>query len=197
MSINKELKEIKEYALRENVPIMQDDGIKFLLKIIKDNNIKDILEVGTAIGYSAIMMSKDDENIKVVTIERDDKRYLEAVKNIKKVSLDKRITPIFNDALNVSLDEKFDLIFLDAAKGKNIEFVERFENNLKDGGIIVTDNINFHGYVKMNEDEIHSKNLRSLVKKIKKYIEYLKENDKYEVNFYDIGDGIAVAKKVK
>lgn len=197
MSFKKEIDEIKEYAKRENIPIILDDGIDYLIKLIKEKNIKNILEVGTAIGYSAIMMANVRDDIKVTTIERDEKRYLEGVKNIKKFNLEKRITPIFNDALNVRVEGKYDLIFLDAAKGKNIEFLERFEDNLKENGIVVTDNMNFHGYVKMNEEDIESKNLRSLVRKIKEYTEYLKNNDKYEVEFLDVGDGLSIAKKVK
>ena len=195
MSFKSEIENIKEYAKNESVPIMLDDGIDFLIKLIKKENIKNILEVGTAIGYSAIMMANVSSDIKITTIEKDEKRYLEAIKNIKKFNMEKRITPVFNDALEVTLDKEYDLIFLDAAKGKNIEFLEKFECNLKTGGFFVTDNINFHGYTLMDESLIKSRNLRGLVRKIKKYIEYLKNNQKYDVEFLNIGDGIAVCKK--
>lgn len=195
MSFKSEIENIKEYAKNESVPIMLDDGIDFLIKLIKKENIKNILEVGTAIGYSAIMMANVSSDIKITTIEKDEKRYLEAIKNIKKFNMEKRITPVFNDALEVTLDKEYDLIFLDAAKGKNIEFLEKFERNLKTGGFFVTDNINFHGYTLMDESLIKSRNLRGLVRKIKKYIEYLKNNQKYDVEFLNIGDGIAVCKK--
>lgn len=195
MSFKSDMEKIKEYAKIENVPIMLDDGIDFLIKLIKKENVKNILEVGTAIGYSAIMMANINSDIKITTIEKDEKRYLEALKNIKKFDMEKRITPVFNDALEVTLDKQYDLIFLDAAKGKNIDFLERFEHNLKSGGYFVTDNINFHGYTLKDESEIKSKNLRGLVRKIKKYIEYLKNNPKYDVEFFNIGDGIAVCKK--
>lgn len=194
MAYNKEIEEIKEYAERENVPIMQEDGIELLIKIINENNVKKILEVGTAIAYSTIRMALS-KDIVIDTIERDEKRYLEAVKNIKKVELEKKIKPIFGDALDVKIEGKYDLIFLDAAKGKNIEFFEKFENNLNKNGIFVTDNMNFHGYVQMNENEIQSRNLRGLVRKIKKYREFLKTNPKYETTFYEIGDGVAVTRK--
>lgn len=189
------IKEIKEYARKENVPIMLDDGIDFLTTFILKHQITSVLEVGTAIGYSAIMMVLSSPTLKIVTIERDEARYLEALKNIKKFDLENRITLIFNDALDVSLTDKFDLIFLDGAKGKNIDFIEHFEKNLKDDGYFITDNINFHGYVQKDENEIKSRNLRGLVRKIKSYIGYLKESDKYCTEFYEVGDGIAVTSK--
>lgn len=193
LDIHLMIKEIKEYAKLENVPIMVDEGMDFLTTFILKHQISTVLEVGTAIGYSAIMMALVNPTLKVVSIERDEKRYLEAVKNVKKFNLEDRITLIFNDALEVSLKDKFDLIFLDGAKGKNIEFLEHFENNLEKNGVFITDNIGFHGYVNKEEEEIKSRNLRGLVRKIKNYLEYLKTSDKYITEFYEnVGDGIAV-----
>ena len=149
---NNEISRIKEYARRENIPIMQDEGIEFLTSFIEKKGIKDILEIGTAIGYSAIMMAMVNSNIHITTIERDETRYLEALKNIKKLELENRITLIFNDALNFETLDEFDLIFIDAAKGKNIDFFNYFEKNLKTTGYIITDNMGFHGYVEMNEE---------------------------------------------
>ena len=190
------IKEIKEYAKLENVPIMQDDGIEFLTTFIIKNQVKTVLEIGTAIGYSAIKMALSSPNLKIVSIERDEKRYLEAVKNIKKMQLEDRITLIFKDALDVKLEDKFDLIFIDAAKSQSIHFFEQFERNLNDRGYIVTDNLNFHGYVFKKEEDIKSKNLRALVRKIKDYHKYLEENKKFKTEFYDIGDGISVSYRV-
>lgn len=190
------IKKIKEYAKLENVPIMQDDGIEFLTTFIIKNQVKTVLEIGTAIGYSAIKMALSSPNLKIVSIERDEKRYLEAVKNIKKMQLEDRITLIFKDALDVKLEDKFDLIFIDAAKSQSIHFFEQFERNLNDRGYIVTDNLDFHGYVFKKEEEIKSKNLRALVRKIKDYHKYLEENTKFKTEFYDIGDGISVSYRV-
>ena len=195
MTDNSLIREIKKYAEEENVPIMQDEGIEFLTEFIIKNNVVSILEVGTAIGYSAIMMALISDRIKVTTIERDEERYLEAVKNVKKFGLEDRITLIFKDALEVNLSGKYDLIFLDGAKGQNINFFEHFENNLNENGFVITDNINFHGYVKKDESEIKSRNLRGLVRKIKDYINYLKTSMKYETIFYEKGDGISVTKR--
>ena len=190
-----QIKEIKEYAIANKVPIMQDAGIDFLTTFIIKHQIKNVLEIGTAIGYSAIMMTLCSPNLKVTTIERDEQRYLEALKNIKKMNLEDRITLIFNDALNVKLDDKYDLIFIDAAKAQNIKFFELFERNLNSLGYIITDNMYFHGLVRKNEKEIGSRNLRGIVRKIKDYINFLKNNDRYNTTIYDIGDGIAVSEK--
>lgn len=192
-----EIRKIKDYAKINKVPIMQDEGIDFLTTFLIKHQVKNILEIGTAIGYSAICMALVHNDITITTIERDEERYLEALKNVKKFGLEKRITLLFKDALDVSLSEKFDLVFLDAAKGQNIRFFENFEHNLKVNGYMITDNMNFHGFVHQDLNSIKSKNLRSLVRKIKEYHTFLEENENYTVDFFDIGDGISVARKNK
>jgi len=197
VEMHQDIKRMKEYAKEFSVPIMMDDGINFLTNFIIKHKIKSVLEVGTAIGYSAIMMALANPNVKITTIERDHERYLEALKNIKKFNLESRITLIYNDAELVEFDNEFELIFIDAAKGKNKTFFEKFSKNLSENGYIVTDNINFHGYVNKDESEIKTRNLRGLVRKIKEYIEFLKGNNEYKTEFYDLGDGIAVSQKNK
>ncbi len=194
-NIYTEIREIKKYALENKVPIMVDEGIDFLTTFIIKNQINSVLEIGTAIGYSAIMMALSNPNLKITTIERDEERYLEALRNIKKMNLENRITLIFNDALEVDIEGKFDLIFIDAAKGQNINFFEKFSHNLTETGYIITDNIKFHGLIDKDETEIKSRNLRGLIRKIKEYVEFLTNNIEYHVEFFKIGDGIAVASK--
>lgn len=189
------LKEIEEYAKEKKVPIMQKEGINYLTTYVKDNEVKTILEIGTAIGYSAICMALVDPKIKVVSIERDEERYLEAINNVKKFGLENRISLLFNDALNVEMEGKFDLIFFDAAKAQNINFFTHFEKNLKKGGTIITDNIYFHGYTFMDEDKIESKNIRGIARKIKDYIKFLEDKNDYITDIKNIGDGIAVTKR--
>ncbi|MGN1352623.1 MAG: O-methyltransferase [Bacilli bacterium] len=193
-SVN-DINALKEYATINNIPIMQEEGIDFLTTFIMKKQIKNILEVGTAIGYSAIMMAKTSNDIHVTTIERDETRYMEALKNIKKFNLEDRITLIFNDALNVNLEEDFDLIFIDAAKGKNKDFFEHFEKNLAINGYIITDNMYFHGYVEMNEEEIPSKNIQGIVRKIKDYTYFLENHMLYKTTIYKVGDGVAVTER--
>lgn len=194
---HEEVRKIKEYALEKKVPIMQDEGIDFLTTFLIKNQIKSVLEIGTAIGYSAIMMALSNPYVKITSVERDEVRYLEALKNIKKLHLDNRITLIFKDALNLKLEEKFDLIFLDAAKSQNINFFNLFSSNLNSEGYIITDNLEFHGLVAKDEKEIKSRNVRGIVRKIKDYIRFLESNTYFETTFYKIGDGISVSKSKK
>ncbi len=193
--MKEEIESIKNYALENNVPIMQDEGINYLTNYIKRNKIKKILEIGTAIGYSAIMMCLVDSEIEVTTIERDEKRYLEAIKNVKKFKLEDRINLIYNDALEVKINDTYDLIFIDAAKAQNTKFFEKFESNLRVGGSIITDNMYFHGLVFKDEEEIGSRNLRQLVRKVKNYTLFLEKNNKYDTEFLNIGDGLAISIK--
>ena len=194
---HEEVRKIKEYALEKKVPIMQDEGIDFLTTFLIKNQIKSVLEIGTAIGYSDIMMALSNPYVKITSVERDEVRYLEALKNIKKLRLDDRITLIFKDALDLKLEEKFDLIFLDAAKSQNINFFNLFSSNLNSEGYIITDNLEFHGLVAKDEKEIKSRNVRGIVRKIKDYIRFLESNTSYETTFYKIGDGISVSKSKK
>ena len=192
---NKTINQIKEKALNSNIPIITDSGINYLMRYIKKNKIKKILEIGTAVGYSAIKMCSVDDDIFVTSIERDEKRYLEAIKNIKSVNLDNRITLIYKDALDVKLSEKYDLIFIDAAKAQSIKFFEKFSVNLVKHGTIVTDNMNFHGLVQKKEEEISSRNLRQLVRKVKNYKDFLVNNNDYDTEFLEVGDGLAISIK--
>lgn len=189
------IQDMERYAEANNVPIIERDSIIFIDKYIKLNGVKKVLEIGTAIGYSAILMACASKDVEITTIERDEKRYKEALKNIRACEMDKRIDVVFDDALDINLaGYKYDLIFIDAAKGQNIKFFEKFKNYLNEGGIIITDNVNFHGLVK-NPERIESKNVRQLVDKIIEYREYLSDNDEYITKFYDIGDGLAISFK--
>lgn len=187
------IKQLEKYAKENNVPIIQKDGLNFLVDYIKKNNTQKILEIGTAIGYSAINMALVNPSIQITTIERNKEMYNEARSNIKKFNLEKRINIIFGDALETKINGNYDLIFIDAAKAQYIKFFERYKVNLNKNGAIITDNLNFHGLAN-NPESIHSKNLRALVKKINNYKEFLKENKEFNTRFYEIGDGIAVSK---
>lgn len=191
--MNETIREMERYAEANNVPIIERDSIEFIQKYIKLNEVKSILEIGTAIGYSAILMALTSPDIEITTIERDEKRYREAVKNINKTGMDGQIDVVFNDALDINLaGHKYDLIFIDAAKGQYTRFFEKYKYFLKDKGAIITDNLKFHGYVGKS-DRIESKNLKSLVEKIENYIDFLKDNEEFDTKFYDIGDGLSVS----
>ena len=191
---NEVIKEMEKYAEEKSVPIMQKRSMTFLCKFIEKNNVKKILEIGTAIGYSAINMALVNDDIEVVSIERDQEKYIEAINNVKKCNLDKRVSLILGDALNLDLNDKYDLIFIDAAKGQYLNFFEKYKDNLIEDGFIVSDNIDFHGYVE-KYPKIENRNLKQLVGKLIKYINFLKENEEYETKFYKVGDGLAITYK--
>ncbi len=187
--------EMEQYAKEKNVPIIEKDSIAFIMKYIKNNNVKNILEIGSAIGYSAILMASSSSEVKVTTIERDESRYMECLKNVKKCGFDKEVNVVFQDALEVNLTGvTYDLIFIDAAKGQYTKFFEKFKYFLAPGGVIITDNLKFHGYVGKKET-IDSKNLRGIVDKIESYIDFLKNNEEFDTEFIDVGDGLSVSKR--
>ena len=173
---------------------MQDEGCDFICDYIKEHNCKNILEIGTAIGYSSIRFASLAPDIKVTTIELDIDRHLKAVENFKAAGLSDRITAIHADALTCPLDVFFDLIFIDAAKAQYIKFFEKYKANLAPEGVIISDNLSFHGMV----DDLsltHNYSTKKLVKKIQKYAEYLRTNHEFETTFFEVGDRIAVSKR--
>ena len=135
--------EMEKYASENNVPIIEKDSIAFIMKYIKKNNIKSVLEIGSAIGYSTILMASSNQDTIVTTIERDETRYMECLKNVKKCGMEKKINVVYQDALELNLSEdlRYDLIFIDAAKGQYIKFFEKYKNFLNPNGTIITDNI--------------------------------------------------------
>lgn len=182
------------YAKEEGIPIMLLDGINYITDFIKEKNIKSVLEVGTAIAYSALKMAS--VGARVTTIERDEIREKEAIKNVELSNYKDRITLIFDDAFNTNISQKFDLIFIDAAKGKNKEFIEKFKNNLNDDGYILIDNIDFHGLVG-HSSEITSRNLRSLVRKIEGFLRFLETQKDFKVTKINKGDGLILLERIK
>ena len=191
--VDTKIKEIEEYAKSNNVPIMESDSIKYITEFIRKNNIEKVLELGTAIGYSAIKMALAGAHI--TTIERDKVRLDVAKRNVKSLGLDDKINIIYGDALEVLLNESYDLILIDASKAQNEKFFKKFENNLNSSGYIITDNLKFHGLVQKPLEEIESRNVKGLVRKIRNYIEFLKENDEFTTTFIDVGDGISISRR--
>lgn|GEM_PF-250848 len=185
---------IKNYAMQNEVPIMQDEGSDFICDYIKNHGVKSVLEIGTAIGYSAIRFAGLSEDIRVTTIELDDERYKAAVKNVSEKGLSERITLIHGDALTAEIEGSFDLIFIDAAKAQYTKFFEKYKENLNENGVIISDNLSFHGMVE-DLSLTHNYSTKKLVKKIRKYIDFLKANEEFETKFFKKGDGISVSRK--
>lgn len=192
--MNDKLKEIEEYAKSERVPIMLPSGIDYLCNYIKNNGIKRVLEIGSAIGYSAIRMALVDDEVMITTIEKDEQRYKMAVKNISLFRLNERIKIINGDALESLIDGKFDLLFIDASKGNNINFFNKYKDNLVENGVIITDNLLFHGLLE-NESLAVTRNQRGLVKKIKNFKEFLDNNQEFVTEYVRVGDGISISRR--
>ncbi|MGN1337873.1 MAG: O-methyltransferase [Candidatus Coprovivens sp.] len=191
--MREKIMEMEQYAAEYNVPIIEKESIAFIMKFIKSNKVKDILEIGSAIGYSSILMATVSDDVKITTIERDETRYMECLKNVKKCGMQDKIDVVCQDALEVNLSGvAYDLIFIDAAKGQYTKFFEKYKYFLKPGGVIISDNLKFHGHVG-NRNNIASRNLKQLVGKIENYIDFLKNNEEFETKFYDVGDGLSVS----
>lgn len=192
------LKKLYQIGQMNDVPIIGDDSLMVVLSLMKTKNVKNILEIGTAIAYSAISFVSDDESRYVDTIERDEVMYNEALKNIKEVGLEKNINVIFGDANLVdttNFEKKYDVIFIDAAKAQYQKFFEKYVPYLKDDGIIITDNILFHGCVEQVvyvEGEPLSKNVRKMAEKLDVYNHYLNSLQDFKTYYLNIGDGLAI-----
>ena len=186
INFNEKIESMRSFARENGVPIIKDEGLVFLKNIIGLKRPMNILEIGTAIGYSALMMNS----------ERDEKMYNEATKNINELGV-KNINIIYKDALeafDLIKDIKFDLIFIDAAKAQYKKFFDIYTPLLNKNGVVVCDNMLFHGVVvhEENYDNL-TKGLRGLVRKLHAFTKELMENDKYDTTLYDIGDGISVS----
>lgn len=192
--VEDKIKELEVSARSRGIPIMMSDGIDYLCDYINENNIKNILEIGSAIGYSAIKMALVDNDIKITTIERDNERYNEAVRNIDEFSLGGQIEIILGDAMDTEVNGLYDLIFIDASKGHNIDFFNKYKKNLREHGVIITDNLSFHGLVE-NEELAITRGQRGIVRKIKNFIEFLDKQEDFYTEYISLGDKIAVSKR--
>lgn len=189
---------LKEYAKNNNVPIIIDEGLSFLEAIIKIKRPRKILEIGTAIGYSAIRMNKACGSA-IYTIERNEKMYDLANSNIKALGLENEIHIIFKDALEAFDDVKdneFDLIFIDAAKAQYTKFFDLYTPLLSKNGVVVCDNMLFHGLLEDKDNyQNQSRSVRGLIRKLEGFHSFLLDNKDYDTAIYDIGDGMAVSIK--
>lgn len=191
------LDEIKKKALNNKVPIIKDDGLLFLLDLIKKSNAKEILELGTAVGYSSIAMASIDKKIHIDTIEKDGDMYKEAINNIKNNHFEKQIDVHFMPIEAFYTTKLYDLIFVDAAKAQYGKYTEQFYNNLKTDGMFVYDNMIFHGLIH-NIGEVKSRHLRSLLKKIVNFRDTMVNDKRFDIIMHDeVGDGILLAIKNK
>ena len=193
--MNELLKQIKREALEQNVPIIQDPALALIGQLIDEAKMQKILEIGTAVAYSALAFLEHPSVVLVETFERNQEMIARAKQNIALCGKEASITLHEGDALDfdATLPNDFDLLFIDAAKAQSQKFFTKFSPFVKKGGYIIIDNINFHG-VQADDPNI-SKNLRHLIEKIAAFVEWIKEQPGYEVSFFEGGDGLAIAKK--
>ena len=191
---SQELEKIKQKALEEHIPIIMDDTLEVVDKILKEIKPERILEIGTAVGYSAICFANYlSENGKIDTIEREKERVEEAKINIEKVEMTSKINIYEGDAVEIlpTLNNKYDVIFIDAAKGKYPFFLKEALRMIKPTGVILADNILYKGYV-MSDYNKHKQ--RTAVRNLREYIKEVTENPNLETEILEVGDGLAVSK---
>ena len=192
LNYNEKLLEMIKYAEENDVPIMQNEGIAFLIMLLKVKRPMRILEIGSAIGFSSSIMALNSDAT-IDTIERDSKMIEQCKKNHQELGLTDRIRLIEGDALNtieVVKDNKYDFIFIDAAKAQYIKFFEMYSPLLSDDGIILSDNLYFHDLL---FTEVNNRDLRQLVRKVGKYNEFLINHPDFETHIFKMGDGVGVS----
>lgn len=191
-----ELEKIKEKALKEYIPIIMDDTLDVIDNYLKEKKPTKILEIGTAVGYSAMCFSEYlTQDGRIDTIERDLERIAEAKINIKNVGVEDKINIIEGDAVEIlpTLNDKYDMVFIDAAKGKYPFFLKEALRMLKDDGIIFADNILYKGYV-MSDYNKHKQ--RTAVRNLREYIHEVTENPNLKTEILEVGDGLAITTKI-
>ena len=174
---------------------MQKEGIEYLIDELNKRNAESVLEIGSAIGYSSLMMVTHVKGLHVDTIERDDTRYQEAVVNIKDFHQEDNITIYHEDALEFDdtllNHAPYDCLFIDAAKAQYQRFFEKYVPYLKDDGFVLVDNLDFHGMI-FDIPNIKNRNTRALVRKIKRFKDWIFSNEEYDAHYVQVGDGLCI-----
>lgn len=185
---------IKEEALKNHVPIIEDDSLEYIANILKEKKPNKILEIGTAVGYSAINFSKYlvGEGAKVLTIEIKEQMYEKAIQNITLMGLQDKIEVINADATKYlkNINEQFDVVFIDAAKGQYLVFLEEAIRLCKLGGIIIADNMLYRGRTLSDYNE-HKH--RTATNRLREYLVQMKEDKRLDSTLIKVGDGLAIS----
>ena len=189
------IEELRKQGLKEGIPLMDEDGLYYISSFLSEIGAESMLEVGTAIGYSAIVLAESNPGLKILTLEKEPERHQRALENIAQSECCENITALCTDARKYLTDQQFDVILLDGPKAHNSELVDHYENNLKTGGYFIVDDVYFHGYLD-NPSVIRSRRLKSIVVKLAKFREEFEANEKYETTYLQIGDGLLIARKL-
>ena len=190
-----ELMKIKEKALEDHIPIIMDDTLEVIAEILTKIKPEKILEIGAAVGYSAMCFSEYlQDGGKIDTIERDEERIIQAKENFIKVGVEDKIKLYEGDAVEIlpTLNEKYDVVFIDAAKGKYPFFLEQALRMLNDKGVIIADNVLYKGYV-MSDYNKHKQ--RTAVRNLREYIARVNEDANLDTEILEVGDGLAISYK--
>ena len=195
---NEIIQDIKNESLEQNVPIITDEVLNYMIFTARNIKARNILEIGTATGYSGLFLAQiaNENSGFLTTMEIDEIRYGKAVENFKKLGLFKKNKMIFGDALEqipkLNKNVKYDFIFIDASKGQYLKFFEMSYELLNENGIIFIDNLMFRGLVATDKEEI-PKRYKTIVKRLKEFIEKL--NEEYNFVLLPFGDGVGIVKK--
>lgn len=187
-----DLDKLRESALKDKVPIMQESGILYCEEFIKEKGLLSILEIGTAVAYWSLCMASIDDKIEITTIEYSEDRYIQAVNNVRLANKENQITCIHSDAKDYIPNKKFDLIFLDGPKAQHKNYFNQFIPFLNPNGYIIVDNMAFHGHVENRSNLSHRRGLQKMVNKIAKFQDWIINHPDYVTMEQDIADGILV-----
>ena len=190
--MNQQLQRLKAQARKNGIPVIFDDGLKLLCDTVIATNAKTILEIGTAVGTSAMAMASLSPDITIDTYEIDSDRYHQAVENIHELGFDPQINVMHQNILEALISRKYDLIFMDGAKNHYYDYMVHTIDHIQPYGCYVIDNLNFHGIVD-DPTLTHNRSTVQLVHKIKRFRHWITTNDMLNTVLYDkIGDGIAI-----
>ena len=188
---------LREYAEQNAVPIVDRLSLEMIKQLIRIHRAKNILEIGTAIGYSSMQFASVSNDIHITTIERDEEMIAQAKSNFETYGYSSQIRLIEGNALeqyNEVNDKQYDIIFIDAAKAQSKKFFEYYTPLLRNGGLVITDNVLYHGFVS-NIDIVRSRNVKQMVQKVQKFNDWLISLENYSTNFINMDDGLAISIK--
>ncbi|EAE1293581.1 TPA: O-methyltransferase [Listeria monocytogenes] len=191
--------ELEAYAKENEVPIMEPDSLYCLLQILDIQKPKRILELGTAIGYSALKMADKLPDAEIITVERDEERYEQAIHNIQRYGASDRVKVLLTDAIEgaeeILAQGPFDAIFIDAAKAQYEKFFHIYTDSLAENGVIYSDNVLFKGLALDMTPEKQRK-LR-VARKMRHFNDFLVTHPDFETTTIPLGDGLSISKRKK